>query len=250
MSGILSSRVLDKGEVSLKTSMGGDFAVVAAARVSNGATYEEASKGEEADQKLINYLMKHRHGTPFEHTSFTFYVKCPLFVRSEWHRHRMASYNEISGRYVEYEPEFYIPTSYRIPGTTNKQGSIFPEPGADIKFGGLKYPYAYHQSGIDNWNKMLTEYIQNGCYNSFQIYKTLIDSGVAKEMARMVLPLNLYTQFYFTVNARSLMNFISLRSAPNAQWEIQQYSLAIEGMFKQAMPLTYKAFEENDRIAP
>lgn len=241
MPGILSSRVLDKGEVSLKTSMGGDFAVVAAARVSNGATYEEASKGEEADQKLINYLMKHRHGTPFEHTSFTFYVKCPLFVRSEWHRHRMASYNEISGRYVEYEPEFYIPKYFRIAGDTNKQGSLTPT---------QEWKDAWKAEHFINFDIEFQAQFAQQCAIAFAEYKYLLQKGIAKEMARMILPLNLYTQFYFTVNARSLMNFISLRSAPNAQWEIQQYSKAIEGMFKQAMPLTYKAFEENDRIAP
>lgn len=242
-------QVLDKGEVSLKTSMGGDYAVVAAARVSNGATYKEASKGEEQDGKLINYLMKHRHGTPFEHTSFTFYVKCPLFVRSEWHRHRIASYNEISGRYVQYDPEFYIPDKMRIPAQTNKQGSVFPDEEWAKDWYGQHGTAVWEPLGA--WNSVAKASIEASCKQAYSWYLDLIEhKGVAKEMARMILPLNLYTQFYLTVNARSLMNFISLRSADNAQWEIRQYSLAIEDMFKEAMPLTYQAFIDNERQAP
>lgn len=218
-------KILDKGEVTLINFSGGDLAVVAAARVSNGATYEEASKGREKDQKLINYLMKHRHHTPFEHSTFQFYVKCPLFVRSEWHRHRIASYNEISGRYVDYEAEFYIPDRIRVPADTNKQGSVFrpgnPTPDDD-NFRGL---------------------IREASADAFRRYEELKSIGVAKELARIILPLNLYTQFYFTVNARSLMNFLSLRAADDAQWEIRQYAIAMKGMFRKEMPMTYEAFE-------
>jgi thymidylate synthase (FAD) len=225
-------RVLDKGEVEIKTMMGGDFSVIAAARVSNGATFEEASKGPEADQKLINYLVKHRHGTPFEHAAFTFYVKTPLFVRSEWHRHRIASYNEISGRYVEYEPEFYIPSVFRIAAQTNKQGSVIPE------------------NKLQEWHDKNREIIEHVSEIAFYNYKRMLKENVAKEMARMILPLNLYTQFYFTVNARSLMNFLSLRCAEDAQYEIRQYALAIEKMFAQQMPMTYKAWAKNEFVAP
>jgi len=223
--------VLDKGEVTLINSMGGDLSVIAAARVSNGVNYEEASKGEEADQKLINFLIKHRHGTPFEHATFQFYIKCPLFVRSEWHRHRMASYNEISGRYVEYEPEFYIPSSFRKQSKDNKQGSI--EVDSDALW--QNYPWAL---------------VESHTLDAYARYKSLIEWGVAKEMARMVLPANLYTQFYMTVNARALMNFISLRSADDAQWEIRQYGLTMRNMFQEQMPMTYAAWEANRFIAP
>lgn len=223
-------KILDKGELTLINSMGGDQSVIAAARVSNGVSYEEASKGIEADQKLINYLVRHRHGSPFEHAVFQLYVKCPLFVRSEWHRHRMASYNEISGRYVQYEPEFYIPMSFRKQATNNKQGSI--------------------EVTEEGWQDYPRAVVEQSTYDAFTNYLGLISFGVAKEMARMVLPANLYTQFYVTVNARSLMNFLSLRSAEDAQWEIRQYSLALQEIFKEKMPLTYKAWEANGFVAP
>lgn len=212
--------------------MGGDDAVVAAARVSNGVDYSEASKGPEQDQKLISYLLKHRHGTPFEHSTFTYYVKTTLFVRSEWHRHRIASYNEISGRYVEYEPEFYSPNQYRVQATSNKQGSVEDD------------------SKTEDWHLTAKSWVDSAWRNAYSTYQQLLRMGVAKEMARMVLPLNLYTQFYFTVNARSLMNFLELRCAENAQWEIRQYALAIRDTFREVMPMTYKAFQENGFVAP
>jgi thymidylate synthase (FAD) len=241
-------KILDKGEVTLLNHMGGDLAVIAAARVSNGASYEEASKGPEADQKLINYLVKHRHGTPFEHSTFQFYIKAPLFVRSEWHRHRIASYNEISGRYVEYEPEFYIPSKMRIPAQSNKQGSA--EPTGKWAQDWYEYGPAYNeQDALTNWNDVSRASIEAATNASWIWYQDLIHhKGVAKEMARMILPLNLYTQFYMTINARSLSNFCSLRSADDAQWEIRQYSLEIEKMWGSIMPMTYKAWVDNGRV--
>jgi thymidylate synthase (FAD) len=226
------TRVLDKGEVKLLNQMeqGGDHAVVAAARVSNGIRYNEASKGEDADFKLINYLMKHRHGTPFEHNLFTFYIKCPLFVAREWQRHRIGSYNEVSGRYTEFKAEFYIPSAFRGPGKTNKQGSEF-----------LNDPNA------DEW---LADKFSNWSREAYERYEFLLEQGLAKEMARMVLPLNLYTEFYWSINARALMNFLSLRTGSDAQWEIQQYAKAIEPMFFDVMPFTYHAWVDNGRIAP
>lgn len=227
----MKSKVLDKGEVRLLDRMGGDHSVVAAARVSNGETYEEASKGADKDQRLINYLVKHRHGSPFEHATFQFYVKAPLFVRSEWHRHRMASYNEISGRYVKYEPEFYIPSTYRLQSINNKQGSEVVE-------------------GHEDWHQGNYEIVADACEYTYGLYRSLLSKGVAKEMARILLPANLYTQFYFTVNARSLMNFLGLRAADDAQWEIRQYALAIKDMFEELMPQTFTAWENNGYIAP
>lgn len=219
-------QVLDRGEVKLINFMGGDEAVVASARVSNGALYEDASKGEDKDFRLIRYLLSHNHGTPFEHSVFTFYVKAPIFVAREWMRHRIASYNEISGRYVEFEPEFYVPDKGRISAQTNKQGSILPE-NADV-----------------SWHIDVRNHIDNASARSYVTYKHLLKDGVAKEMARMVLPVNLYTQFYFTVNARSLLNFLKLRTAEDAQWEIRQYANAIEEVFAEKMPMTYQAWLE------
>jgi len=222
--------VLDKGFVKLVNVSGGDISAIAAARVSNGLGPEEASKGEEKDQKLINYLMKHRHGTPFEHNMFTFYVKAPIFVAREWMRHRVGSFNEKSGRYTEFGPEFYIPSEFRQPGLTNKQGS---EPLNDTAA-----------------NEWLNTEFSKWSIKAFDEYLYLLRQGLAKEMARMVLPLNLYTEFYWTVNARSLMNFLSLRTGEDAQWEIQMYAKAIEPMFDAIMPMTHKAWIDNGRIAP
>ncbi len=242
-------QVLDKGEVKLIESMGHDLAVVAAARVSNGVAYENASKGTEKDAKLIRYLLKHNHGTPFEHSIFTFYVKCPIFVAREWMRHRIASYNEISGRYVEFEPEFYIPEKYRVPGTTNKQGSRIPSDDEWITLespttsGGKKIQAKDDWCG--GWHSLIGGYVEIAYEEAFDTYKTLLEFGLAKEMARMVLPVALYTQFYFTVNARSLMNFLNLRTAEDAQWEIRQYANAIEEIFAEKMPMTYQAWLEN-----
>ena len=246
---LYTQQVLDKGQVRLLNQMGSDLSVVAAARVSNGESYEEASHGVNKDARLINYLVKHRHGTPFEHATFQFYVKTPLFVRSEWHRHRMASYNEISGRYVKYDPEFYLPASFRVQSEDNKQGSVFPEDMniVDLDTKELLFDEDYT---LDEWNSYNAYILKRHAEQSFQLYETFVDRGVAKEMARMVLPPNLYTQFYMTINARSLMNFLSLRAAEDAQWEIRQYALAMKEMFKEAMPLTYKAWEGNGFIAP
>lgn len=227
-------KILDKGEVRLLNQMGNDLTIIAAARVSNGVKYEEASKGPEKDQKLINYLMKHRHGTPFEHVAFQWYVDAPIFVIREWQRHRMASYNEISGRYVEMEPKYYIPTRIRVPMEKNHQGSqeIDGEP-----------PYPEYE-------RNMRIAIFNAADRSFRTYKDLLRDGVAKEQARIILPLSMYSQFYFTVNARSLMNFLSLRAADDAMWEIRQYAIGMKEMFKEVLPMTYNAWEQNEFIAP
>jgi thymidylate synthase (FAD) len=232
--------------------MGGDESVIAAARVSNGVEYSEASKGQEKDFKLISYLVKHKHGTPFEHTSFQFYVKVPLFVRSEWHRHRIGwSYNEISGRYVEYEPEFYIPDEIRIQGLTNKQGSTLPDEEFVRKWQVEWFLAAEDElKTIPNWNSYYRNWMKHSYDGAFVNYKQMLAGGVAKEIARMVLPVGLYTQFYATCNARSLMHFLNLRCAENAQWEIRQFALAMKEMFKEAMPLTYQAWKDNEFVSP
>jgi thymidylate synthase (FAD) len=243
-------QVLDKGDITLMDFMGGDKSVVGSARVSNGILPERASKGEIADGKLIHYLMKHKHGSPFEHSYFTFYVKAPLFVIREWQRHRMASYNEVSGRYVEFgdqvTADFYVPDQIRVPGTSNKQGSMVP---------GLEWfdeqPYAWIGGKPNNWNEEVRKYIIETSERSLERYKKLIHTYmVAKELARMVLPLNIYSEFWFTVNARSLMNFLSLRNSSFAQWEIREYAKALEGIFSEKMPSTYSAFVINQRVAP
>lgn len=193
--------VLDHGFVKLIDHMGDDTSVVRAARICHASQ----PGNEERDKQLIEFLMKSGHGTPFEHVVFTFHVKCPIFVARQWMRHRIASYNELSGRYTEYEEEFYIPARERL-----------------------------NEKAIETFERTYKL-----CYEAYQ---NLIESGVRRELARLVLPVSLYTQFIWTVNARSLMNFLSLRADSHAQWEMQQYALAVAEIFKSVCPKTYEAF--------
>lgn len=209
--------VLDKGFVRLVSFMGGDQGVVDSARVSYGGK----SRGEEADRKLIAYLLKHKHETPFEHSVFQFHVSCPIFVMRQWIRHRIASYNEISARYTEVKDEFYIPDKWRAQDIKNKQGSV-AAPALD--------------------HADLTRKFEAQLQASLKLYREMLAAGVAREMARMILPVNAYTQFYWTINARSLMNFVTLRADVHAQWEIQQYAEALAAYFQEKMPWTYDAF--------
>lgn len=210
--------VLDKGFVTLIDRMGDDHAVAEAARVS----YKSEAKTPEDDRKLIAYLWAHKHTTPFEHTAFKFHVKAPIFVARQWFRHRMASYNETSFRYREAPAEFYVPTKWRAQDSKNKQGSI----------GGVST-----DDGI-----RATTYLKGQMESAFFAYNAMIESGISKEMARMVLPVNLYTEFYWTLNAHALMHFIRLRSEAHAQWEIKQYSNAIWHLWAPLMPWTAEAF--------
>lgn len=215
----LEEKILDKGFVRLVDMMGDDYAAVKAARVS----YGQGLKTPERDKALIMYLMEHGHETPFEHIVFTFHVKAPLFVARQWFRHRIGSFNEISQRYTEIkEEEFYIPENIRINVPEDRQKAIV----------------------VDDTE--LLEKVKEAMVKTFEeayhTYKELLNMGVARELARVVLPLSTYTQFYWTVNARSLMNFLSLRADSHAQWEIEQYAIAIAKMFKATCPWTYEAF--------
>lgn len=232
--------VLDHGEVLLVDSMAADAKVVGAARISTGKVQTGYTSGfgpeqAEKDRKLINYLMSNGHGTPFEHAVFQFYVKAPIFVVREWQRHRVASYNEFSMRYAEVtdEAEFYIPGHIREQDPANKQSSVIV----------TDYDRAGYVANNIDLIKQETEL-------AFSTYRGLLSNGVAREMARLVLTVNVYTKFWFTVNARSLMNFLMLRNAPSAQWEIQQYAQALEWFFKELMPETWAAFNTNGRRAP
>lgn len=234
-------QVLDKGFIFLEDFMGGDLRVVNSAKVSNNKRSTEMGASE---AKLINYLMKHRHGSPFEHSYFTFYVKAPLFVVREWQRHRIGSFNEMSGRYVQFEPEFYVPDQFRVPGSTNKQGSVVPTEDIHL-FNDPDEVYT-----VPQWNTWMQMRIDGAYTQAYKEYTDLLERGVAKEMARMVLPLSLYTEFFWTVNARSLMNFLNLRLGENAQWEIRQYAEVLASIFEREMPDTYIAWVNNGRLAP
>lgn len=225
----LEDQVLNEGYVRVVDSMASDISVVNAARVSFGKRTEKLS---DADVGLINFLMRERHGTPFEHNAFTFHVKCPIFVAREWFRHRIGSFNEFSGRYAELPNDFYIPTESNVRTQVGKPGAYTFE----------QLPPAVAQSVI--------EIIRGLSERAHEVYQHLLKHNVAKEVARTVLPVGTYTQFYWTVNARSLMNFLSLRAHETAQQEIREYAQAIEPMFQQLMPHTYEAWIKNGRVAP
>ncbi len=217
--------VLDKGFIRLVDFMGGDNRVVSSARVSFGAV----SKGEEQDKRLIKYLLEHAHHTPFEHCYFQFHICCPIFVARQWMRHRWGSYNEVSARYTQVKDEFYIPSQFRGQDTKNKQGSV-------------------PTSSLDQ--ETLIKLYEDSVEASYAAYNKLIEAGVAREMARGVLPVCQYTQFYWSVNARSLLNFLSLRTDKHAQWEIRVYADAIAKIFQEKMPWSWEAFEELSRKLP
>lgn len=222
--------VLNKGHVRLVDQYGDELRIVNFARASYG---REKQTFEPSDAKLIEFLLKNRHGTPFEAVDFTFHVKAPITVAREWFRHRIASYNEISGRYVELEDDFYVPQPHRIRRQVGKPGA-----------------YTYERiTDVDTKVKAVATMIEayEACYSA---YKTLLELGLAKDLARNVLALGLYTQFYFKVNARALMNFLSLRNAPSAMEEIQEYAEALEERMKESLPHTHAAFVKYGRVAP
>ena len=197
--------------------MGGDLAVVQAARVSFGKGETEPQR----DKKLLQFLLANHHETPFEHSVFKFHIKCPIFVARQWFRHRIASYNEISGRYTTMQEEFCLPENLRSQKAVNYQYDTLPE----------------------EKNRQLIRQISDFYEKAYALYESLLQQGVAREHARIVLPLSLYTQFYWTINARALINFLSLRLDEHAQYEIRMYAEAIAGIFRQKMPWTFEAFE-------
>src|SRR3990167_5309308 len=183
-----SRRVLDKGFVRLVDWMGNDDSIVRAARVS----YGQGIKTIEEDKKLINFLIRERHTSPLEQVTFTFHVKAPLFVFRQWHRHRTWSYNEVSARYTEMKDEFYIPETTRITkqDKKNKQGSTNEQ-------------ISEAETAV--------EMIRRNSDESYLIYQDLLNMGVARELARTVLPVNLYSEMFATVNLHNLMHFLKLR---------------------------------------
>lgn len=214
-------KVLDRGFVRLVEAMGDDLTAVRAARVSHGA----GLKSPERDKALIMYLMEHKHETPFEHIVFTFHVKAPIFVARQWFRHRIGSFNEISQRYTEIkEEEFYLPLNLRVNVPEDRQKSVEVE----------------DEQRLAKVRQMMSELFDR----AYGMYRELIGEGIARELARIVLPLATYTQFYWTVNARSLMNFLNLRADSHAQWEIQRYAIAVAEFFQERCPWTFEAFRK------
>jgi thymidylate synthase (FAD) len=219
--------------------MGGDDSVVRSARVSTTSdTAGDISLGER-EKGLINYLMRDRHGTPFEHNGFTFYVEAPIFVFREFMRHRIASYNEESGRYKELAPIFYIPDE-------NRKLVQVGRPGAYTFEKGTNYQTAVATSSI----KLAAE-------TSYEMYKEMLEAGIAREVARAALPVSIYSSMYVTMNARALMNFLSLRTMREGaqfpsfpQREIEMVADKMEKLWAEKMPVTYETFNQNGRVAP
>jgi thymidylate synthase (FAD) len=227
--------------VELVRASASDADVLFAARVSTQG--EQSLEQLEADparsRGLINYLMRSRHGSPFEHNSLTFYVQAPIFVFREFMRHRIASYNEESGRYRELQPVFYVP-------------------GRDRKLTQVGKPGHYSfVEGTDEQHTLVEQETQRVCREAYASYQRMLEAGVAREVARIVLPLTIYSSMYVTLNARSLMNFLSLRTADDTatfpsspQREIEMCAERMETLWSERMPITHATFQANGRVAP
>ena len=222
--------VLDRGFVRLVDSMGSDLSIVRAARVSYDAAWR-AGEDEKSDEKLLRYLIKHRHTSPFEAVQLTFEVKAPIFVFRQWHRHRTWAYNELSARYKEVEEEFYVPDLDHVghQSENNKQARNFEK----------------RETQTDEQYKTIAcNHIRSACSISFQIYRNLINAGVPREISRSVLPLATYSHMFATVSLHNLFHFISLRDDKKAQYEIQVYARAMRELAANVVPVTMKICNE------
>lgn len=232
-------------DVRLIRAQARDSDVIFAARVSTAgedslrdvAATDDGDPGSGAG--LINYLMRDRHGSPFEHNSLTFYVAAPIFVFREFMRHRIASYNEESARYRELRPVFYVPDADRALVQEGKPGA---------------YEFT---AGTAEQHQLVDSELRAVCSTAYASYRRLLDAGIAREVARSVLPVAIYSSMYVTMNARSLMNFLSLRTRrPGSQFpsypqrEIELVAEQMEVLWAELMPLTHQAFEANGRVAP
>ena len=225
--------------VQLVNIMASDDEVIEAAKVSTLNDASTALMNDESKYGFINFLMKNRHGSPFERSVFKFRIEAPIFVWREFMRHRIASYNEQSGRYTKMPAKFYVPNSDRKIIQTGKTGEYNFELGTPEQY-----------NSIDAT-------MHNSCYDSYAAYEKLLSKGIAKEVARMVLPVNIYSIAYVTMNSRALMNFLSLRvlSGDSAyksfpMWEIHNVAQQMETCFANIMPLTHKSFIKNGRVQP
>jgi thymidylate synthase (FAD) len=237
------SEVIFRDDVSVELikASASDADVIWAARVSTAGEQSMDEIGEDPARSagLINYLARERHGSPFEHTSMTFFISAPIFVFREFMRHRIASYNEESGRYRELKPVFYIPNADRNLIQIGKTGAYEFVPGTTEQF------------------NTTVEAMKEAYLVAYKSYTTMLDAGIAREVARAVLPVATYSSMYVTMNARALMNFLSLRTSREGshfpsypQREIEMVAEKMEAEFAKLMPLTYQAFEKSGRVAP
>lgn len=229
----MKEEVLDQGFLEILDKLGNDLTVVNSARVSFGKRKTEYTDG---DRKLVKFLVKNKHWSPFRHIIVQFHIKAPEFVMRQWYKHVVGiettsssmtkdhAWNEISGRYVPVE-NFYKPNNWRAQSENNKQaseGSIEKQKEAEEIFDGIM------KSITDSYDKLL-------------------ELGVAKEQARLILPLNQYTEVYWTASFQAVMNFIELRDEATAQWEIRQYAIAMKKMMMELYPETTKIWFENNQ---
>ena len=216
-------KVLDKGFIRLIDYMGSDNAVVQAARVS----YGKGTKQLNEDRGLIRYLMRHRHTTPFEMCEIKFHIKLPIFVARQWVRHRTANINEYSARYSVLDNEFYVPEPAQL---------------------GVQHQHKKQARGAqleDDKHDKIISVIEKNSQASYKDYQWMIDEmGLAREVARASLPVNIYTQWYWKINLHNLLNFISLRKDPHAQYEIRVYAEILADIVEKWVPLTYEAFSD------
>jgi thymidylate synthase (FAD) len=239
--GLAEVRFRSDVTVELVKRSAADADVLFAARVSTAGEQSLAEVGTDAERSagLINYLMRDRHGSPFEHNSFTFFVGAPIFVFREFMRHRTFSYNEESGRYKRLDPVFYVPGAERKLVQEGKPG---------------RYVFV---DGTAEQHKLVEEATRSVCTEAYRAYLDMLEAGIAREVARGVLPVSIYSSMYATCNARALMHFLSLRTKREdstfpsfPQREIEMVAEKMEAAFAEAMPLTHAAFERNGRVAP
>lgn len=226
--------LLDKGFIRLVDSLGTDLSIVRAARVSFDADWRSGDN-EKSDEKLIRYLLKNRHTSPFEAVVFTFEIKAPIFVFRQWHRHRTWSFNEVSARYAELPDEFYIPAIKDI-GTQSKSNKQARDISGDMS-GAL----------ITALEQEVKEY-EGLCSDAFKTYKHLIACNWPRELARMCLPVSTYSRMFATVDLHNLLHFLNLRLHPHAQLEIQVYAKAILELITPQVPVTIASWRELHEI--
>ena len=206
--------------------LGDDFTVCKAARTSYGSS---ALKGEEKDRKLIRYLLKNRHTSPFEQCSISFNIRMPIFVMRQFVRHRTFRLNEESARYHKMEDDFHIPKVWRIQSQKNKQMSEIVKESDDY-------------IGSDPWNETNSGQVQEVCEHAYSVYEELLEQGVAREQARYILPVNLMTTIRVNIDLHNLMHFLRLRLDPHAQFEIRQLAYAMLRIAENRFPICMEAF--------
>jgi thymidylate synthase (FAD) len=224
------------GSVHYVDHMGSDLTIVNSARVSFGVNKSELDG---RDRKLINYLIRHRHTSTLEHNSVTFKFVVPLYVRSQHHRHRTWSYNEISRRYTDKDLQFYEPTAFRTQHKSNRQASN-PEELINPHFSRYGNPKSLVPISYPKASEIVREHHKD----SLKLFNKLIENGVCREQARGVLPQNLYTEYYGTVNLNNLLKFIDLRTHEGAQWEIQKLAEACLEIATDLWPVTVQSYRK------